>query len=473
MLGEAEAAGVGHDRMEAAFRASDATYSLKDNAGALRYLRIALHEARLASDTNMLRRCYRYIGGVMFEQFMADSAVHYLNLALDLAERENNSKEMASASGMLGETWLHSLNDTLEGERYHRLSLRYAEASRDSSAIGFACMRLGANLAARTGGCPEGLALVERALEAFRSINDLEGMGWGLLTAGDLNNRCGDAKRSFALMKEALRLKDAVFQAETARNTARYHELYETGRKERELAVQRERNLRNMILSGVLLVSIALLATVLLQRYRHRMERARARDRERIARELHDSIGSGVSYIGGKLDRMIEGHAADPALREDLHALRETSTELMSGLRDTLWTMHAASITNAELADRVFAHARKHLHMPMEAQSAFADESVLPGDAVLALFRAAQELLNNANKHSGASLVTLEANSDNSARFKLRIADNGCGYDAAAQHDGFGLQGLHARLEEIDARLSINSKPGNGTSATITYPASA
>jgi signal transduction histidine kinase len=82
------------------------------------------------------------------------------------------------------------------------------------------------------------------------------------------------------------------------------------------------------------------------------------------------------------------------------------------------------------------------------------------------LYRIAQEALNNALKHAGASLVTVRLRTVD-GWVTLEVADNGIGFDPAAASGGMGLTNMRERAERLGARLAIESRPGEGTQITV------
>jgi signal transduction histidine kinase len=95
----------------------------------------------------------------------------------------------------------------------------------------------------------------------------------------------------------------------------------------------------------------------------------------------------------------------------------------------------------------------------------------LPEDVENELLRIAQECMTNVLKHAGAQRVEigLVFGADS---VSLSIADDGCGFDARAHHDGFGLVGMRERAERIGARLLVSTQPGHGTRIETVIPRS-
>ena len=102
------------------------------------------------------------------------------------------------------------------------------------------------------------------------------------------------------------------------------------------------------------------------------------------------------------------------------------------------------------------------------------DEIPLESHVETAIYRMAQELLQNVVKHSGALMVTVSLVSDGRST-RLSVADDGVGFDLEAQPSGpqrpaYGLAGLRARAALLGAALDVRSAPGRGTAVSVTIP---
>ena len=95
----------------------------------------------------------------------------------------------------------------------------------------------------------------------------------------------------------------------------------------------------------------------------------------------------------------------------------------------------------------------------------------LPEDHDIAIYRIAQESLNNAVKHSGASHLTVRTSVDNSV-VTLSTADDGAGFDPERTPDqgSFGLSNLRERIALLGGKLHIDSAPGRGTTLNFSFP---
>ena len=98
----------------------------------------------------------------------------------------------------------------------------------------------------------------------------------------------------------------------------------------------------------------------------------------------------------------------------------------------------------------------------------------LPPEVKVALYRIAQEALNNVTKHARASEASIRLHSKGSDQVELTIADNGNGFDPRRiTSTSMGLKIMRERAQTVNASLAITSQPGEGTQVIITWPARA
>jgi signal transduction histidine kinase len=199
---------------------------------------------------------------------------------------------------------------------------------------------------------------------------------------------------------------------------------------------------------------------------RRRAEQAAvAAERSRLARDLHDAVTQtlfSASLVAEVLPRLWERNP--PEARRRLEELRKLTRGALAEMRSLLVELRPAALTEVllsdllkQLAEAVGGRAR----IPIEVN--FAGECVLPVETRIALYRIAQEALNNVAKHSGALHASVDFYCAPD-KFCLRIADDGCGFDAGAvTAEHLGLDIMRERAADIGAALSIEAAPKQGT----------
>jgi signal transduction histidine kinase len=207
-------------------------------------------------------------------------------------------------------------------------------------------------------------------------------------------------------------------------------------------------------------------------------EQAMERERARIARDLHDNIGAGLTEIAMQSDWVHSDLAQGPTsdTRQRVERIRQSATELARSVDEIVWAINPANDTvkrfvnyltqcTAQFLDA--AGLRVRFDIPEEMPS-----TALAGKVRHCLFLAVREALNNAVRHARADLVRLEIRAENSS-LRLAVEDSGCGFapeqttSAGTQE---GLTNMRRRMEDIGGRFEITSRPGGGTRVEFIAP---
>jgi PAS domain S-box-containing protein len=201
--------------------------------------------------------------------------------------------------------------------------------------------------------------------------------------------------------------------------------------------------------------------------------RAQEDERRRMSRDLHDQLGQDVTALGLKL-ASLRNRADLPAdAREQLGLLEGAVSRLDSDVEFLVWKLRPTGLDDlglAEaLADYVASWAR---HFNVDAQFKSSLEGRIGAEAETVLYRIAQEALNNVAKHASATRVEVTL-ARHGSEVSLLIQDNGVGFDTTAPMSGrtLGLLSMRERAALIGAILAIESKPGAGTTVTVSVPA--
>jgi signal transduction histidine kinase len=191
-----------------------------------------------------------------------------------------------------------------------------------------------------------------------------------------------------------------------------------------------------------------------------------AAERARLAGEIHDTLAQGFTSIITLLQ------AADPALTDERLALAvRTAKENLAESRALLAALAPAALTEGSLPDSVRRQAARFAEetgTPATVRVT-GEERTLPTKVEVVLLRAAQEALTNVRRHAGAREVAVVLAYAPTA-VRLVVRDDGRGFDPA-KADGFGLNGMRARADQVDGRLTVHCDPATGTTIELEVPA--
>lgn len=292
-----------------------------------------------------------------------------------------------------------------------------------------------------------------------------------------------------------IRIKDSILNKDTHKNMAELQAKYETDKKELEIRAKnaelneqkQARSLSTILFTGIILLLIITITFIRIrvrskQKLKDELERierenlmkkteleTKEKERNRISAELHDNVGSSVSFISAKIDWLMRHGSFKEEQRSELASLKDSSQEVMSGLRETLWTLNSKSISNIDLCDKLKVYIKKHLLCPHVFKDELVFEYILPNEDVLAIYRCSQEIINNVNKHSNANKVEIGFFSSDKVKLKVWVYDDGIGMIEEKKNGSYGLRNIRTRLTQIGANLEINCEPGAGTQIIITY----
>jgi nitrate/nitrite-specific signal transduction histidine kinase len=216
------------------------------------------------------------------------------------------------------------------------------------------------------------------------------------------------------------------------------------------------------------------------QLYEQARQLAVFQERQRLARELHDAVTQtlfSASLIAEALPEVWDTDQDEG--RELLGELRQLSRGALAEMRTLLLELRPASLIEARLEDllrqlgeAVTGRTGAPVRVSIEGQ----DE--LPPDVHVTLYRIAQEALNNVVKHSRAHSVQVELRRDlvpephhlGSRYAELHVRDDGCGFDpTSVPSDRLGLGIIRERADAIGAKLTIASRPGDGTQISVQW----
>jgi two-component system sensor histidine kinase UhpB len=196
--------------------------------------------------------------------------------------------------------------------------------------------------------------------------------------------------------------------------------------------------------------------------------RAQEEERARVARDLHDEVNQSLTGLLLRLEAVRE--AVPPELEPELAETRTLANQAMRELLSLARQLRPTALDDlglaAAIAGQVEQLQRSGLTAELTAEGDFSD---LDDDVQLVVYRVAQESLTNAARHSEAKqiAVTLRRSGD---AVELEVADDGRGFAFEQSERGLGIGGMRERALLIGAELTIESRPGHGTTVRLSVP---
>jgi signal transduction histidine kinase len=317
------------------------------------------------------------------------------------------------------------------------------------------------------------------------------------------NKHIGNYRQAFVYQERYFGLRDSIFEDRKAKRIAELEMKYHTEKKERDLAlIQAEYALqkvavqkRNIFITGlaVLIILIAVFLIFIIRqqkiRIRQQAEEYKLRfeiqqmealnklqsQRLEISRDLHDNIGSQLTFIISSISNIIFKHKNENHdLLDQLGRTRQFANDTITELRDTIWAIGADTFSFMDLRERLLNFIGKQestgselkVLLEIEDRLNYIELSSLAG---VNIYRIVQEAANNAMKYSGAT--TLRAVfSTGSDHLLISIVDDGKGFDTHTVKQGNGLNNMMKRAQILNGDFTIDASSGNGTKLYINIP---
>jgi signal transduction histidine kinase/Tfp pilus assembly protein PilF len=257
--------------------------------------------------------------------------------------------------------------------------------------------------------------------------------------------------------------------------------------EEKNLALVRQRNQNILLLAGLVIVSLLSVIFLLHYRFKQRQQlqqvvidqqkkglqaiiQATEQERQRIARDLHDSVGQQLAGVKMKWQAWAS-RLTDKSARETADAIAALLQKTADEVRTLSHQMMPKSLMElglvpalSELCLQAFDQTGirwEFTHHQAEARLAEQIE--------LAVYRSTQELISNVIRHSGADRVSLQLYRVNHV-LRLTVEDNGNGFNPDGLHPGHGINNIRSRINAVNGKLLVESNGEEGTVVSITIP---
>mgnify|MGYP003118736526 CR=1 FL=1 len=402
-------------------------------------------------------------------------------------------------------TNLAILENTLENYdqalTYGTQAVQYSEAQNDIVGLMIANINLGESYRA-TNAFAKAEDALNTAIAIAKRIGFKQAEQEANLSMSKLYKSQGDFRRAFDYLEEYTTVKDSIGSVEVKNKVNELEKKYQTAEKEKNLQAARatlaektiEIRRKNVWMYG--LAAAALLVGIIgyllynrqqlknnQQRKEFELQQALVKvetqnklqeQRLRISRDLHDNIGSQLTFITSSLDTIKYGLSEEQQhLSDRLATIGDFTKNTINELRDTIWAMNKEAITIGDLQGRI-------AHLMTQATTAYPNTAfdvkiaeALPANYVFTavegvhIYRIIQEAVNNALKHASADTIGIFF--DKKDQLEIQIVDNGSGFEEAEVDQGNGLKNMKKRAQDINGVLEINSE-SNGSIVKLTLP---
>ncbi len=464
---------------------------LDDERKALSYYLKSLDMKKRLGDPASLSVAYNNVGISYKNLQMPDSALVNYHLALDYAEESGRAYRISDPLINLGKIY------ALEGEQEKALQyLLRAEEMSDKltfrqkiivwNTMGDLFLeREDHNRALTFFSRVENLALSENAYDEWVDVLPGKASAYAGLK---------DFERAFGIQKQFQHVSDSLTINENRQVVADLMVKYEIAEKEltlletEKLVQEKELKLKNRtlwILSALGLVMLVSGLAFTVYRQKKAVEKQALlqlnlaeqksinkiqEDRLSISRELHDNIGSQLTFVNAGLEQFL--HTETPPSQSQLKLLNENLTQSMRELRKTVWLISKTSASIDEIGLKL-----RDILKPIE-QNGHRIEVIASGTTDIKLnelqtthvFRIIQEATNNAVQHASCSKIVIRLKTEQKGVVFISVEDDGSGFDENVVQKSNGLKNMQYRAEQIQGLFHTESRPGRGTVISFNFP---
>ncbi len=443
-----------------------------NNTEALKNYFIALNLNEKLGNKREVAGNLNNIGIVYDTQGNFDEALKYLFMALKLNKDLGNKRWEAKNLNNIGTSYFNQGNYT-EALKNHSAALKIAKELGDKAQMAGLYNNIG-NDYIELKKNSKAFQYLNKGLSISKEIGSIRDIQDNYRGLSGLDSAQGKYKQSLENYKMFIIYRDSLVNKEILKKTVQLQMQYEFDKKESlakaeqaekdalaKKELQKQKLQKYFFLGGIALV--LLLFFFIYRSYRARQELRLHDIRNRIAGDLHDDIGSTLNSISIYSEvAKKKGDNYDEALE----MIGEASRKVIEAMSDIVWSINAENDNFEKIIFRMTSHAY-NLSRASKIEFTFhADETL--NEKKLSLeerrnfYLIFKEAVNNLVKYSKATHASIDLTNENNY-IKLRIRDDGVGFDTSKQNAGNGLKNMKRRAEEMKAEFVIDSQVGEGT----------
>ncbi|MDP2387522.1 MAG: tetratricopeptide repeat protein [Bacteroidota bacterium] len=445
---------------------------------------------------------YINLGKCYAQKAKTDSAIFVLNKALVGLKKNTDQLSLCTCLNALGEVYMYRKEYAKALEYFTEENLIQKKINNNNgqciSHMNIAyCMVNQKNIDLHE--AKKQLLLSERFLYAIGNNRDMQMKAYDKLAGA--YEKIGDSKTALFYFKKHTYYKDSLLNKDKFHQLNELNTKYESEKKEKQIQIQKsaiekqntllERNKLQTLTLAFLFAFSALFGIFFYNRYRakqkirllleiQRQEKLRENalkekeieERTRIAKDIHDELGSGISKIFLIAELSVQIARSNETLTENIKTISKTAKSLADNMKDLVWSLNPENSTLDNLIARINEFSSEFLEeFPIESAFDFpyhVPPLKISKEAQRNIFLTFKEALNNSVKHSFANKINIEITL-NSGVLHIKISDNGKGFTSEKiKKTGNGLRNMQQRISNIGGKFEIHSSV-KGTNVQIEY----
>jgi signal transduction histidine kinase len=338
--------------------------------------------------------------------------------------------------------------------------------------------------------------LLEKAKVFSVKSNDAEKLRDYYRAEYEFNKLRKNLQKTIESQEQYIKLRDSVFNKNRDKSFLEIEAKYQNEKKKKELLNKELEIKKKDTQTLVLIITVAGLLIITLLIYRQQKLKNSQQKQEfelksaiakietqsklqeqrlQISRDLHDNIGSQLTFIISSVDNIKYAfEIQDTKLDTKLSSISNFAKSTIIELRDTIWAMNNSEITFEDLRTRIHNFVEKAKEAKHDIEFDFTIEDGLLTSKFTSvegmnIYRTIQEAINNSIKYADASQINIKIKSVKNT-ISIVVQDNGKGFNINKASSGNGIANMKKRIEDIKGKITIDSAASEGTKISITIP---
>ena len=440
---------------------------------------------------------YNNYGALKQREKQLDSALFFHKKSLDLSIQSNDSIGIPFALTHIGEIFLKKKKYT-EAENYFKKALNLREKRKDTYGITDSFLYL-ADLFYAKKNYNKAIFFFKKAEKVAIKNSYYPLRKYATEYLYKSYEKKYDINNAFVYFKLFTKLKDSILNKETNSKITELEIKFKTSEKEKKITHQKEkllekelviknRNLYSILLSSVLLILGIIFFSIYKRNQLKRKQLQKEIDlkdtlskiktqnrlqeqRLEISRDLHDNIGSQLTFIISSIDNLnYISKGINENIKDKLSSISSFTGSTIHELRDTIWAMKKSEISIEDLNTRVLSYVEKAKtateNIQFDIKQDIQNGTIFSSKNGMNIFRVIQEAINNSIKYAEASKISIYTYQEK-GKLIFIVKDNGIGFGIKTVELGNGLANMEKRISEINGELIINTKINSGTEVKI------
>ena len=454
--------------------------SLGDNRNAIHYSRLGMSK----SENNEELKAYfkLNIARCLLVENKIDSALALLKNALEIFKGTTDKQSTAKCLTSLAEASMAQRNSEVVKSSY-REAMQLYEQINHADGICITALSYANFLASQhSKNLTDIEVLLKKGIDKFSIIRkNKDNLRHAYQLSASVYEQLHQLEKALQYQKLFYALSDSILNEKKFKQLNELQTQFETSQKEKKIAEQeisiRHRN-SQLVLLAMVFVFILLFGFFFYRRnkaiqqlkFSAELQRKENEERERISKDIHDELGSGLSKIALLSSLTAPMVSNENSVAENIQSISKITSDLNDNMRDLVWTLNPNNNTLDNLFARMREYASEYLEsFPVKVSINIQDDfpsTTISKEVQRNIFLVMKEALNNIVKHAHATEIKMTAQFTDS-KIKIEIADNGNGFEnSKIKTASNGLRNMNERITSIAGIINISST-NSGTQIKI------